>query len=188
MSSEMNFHTVPLNELASRGLKAETDQPKSVVLVVDDEAIIADTLVAILAHHNIAAMAAYNGKSALEIARVIPPDLLLSDVVMPDMSGIDLAIAVRQAIPDCKVLLFSGQAATVDLLGHAREAGHNFTTLEKPIHPTDLLARISQTLKSSEEREERIPAWSYPSEHHRASAVNASELIHHVRAGELIRR
>lgn len=151
MSSKMNFQTVPLKELASRGLTAETDQLKPVVLIVDDEAIIADTLVAILAHNRIAAMAAYNGKSALEIARVIPPDLLLTDVVMPDMSGIDLAIAIRQTIPDCKIMLFSGQAATVDLLGRAREAGHDFTTLEKPIHPTDLLARISRTLRPSEE-------------------------------------
>lgn len=152
MSSEMNFQTVPLAELASKYLTVETDQPKPVVLVVDDEAVIADTLVAILANNRIAAMAAYNGKSALEIARVVPPDLLLSDVVMPDMSGIDLAISIRQTIPDCKVLLFSGQAATVDLLGRAREAGHDFTTIEKPIHPTDLLARISGALKFEEER------------------------------------
>jgi DNA-binding response OmpR family regulator len=152
MSSQMNFPTVPLNELASRGLMPETDQPKPIVLIVDDEAVIADTLVAILSHNRIAAMAAYNGKSALEIARVIPPDLLLSDVVMPDMSGIDLAIAIRETIPDCKIMLFSGQAATVDLLGRARNAGHDFTALEKPIHPTDLLARISETLKLNEER------------------------------------
>jgi DNA-binding response OmpR family regulator len=183
MSSKMNFPTVPLTELASKGLIAETDQMKPIVLIVDDEAIIADTLVAILAHNRIAAMAAYNGKSALEIARVIPPDLLLSDVVMPDMSGIDLAIAIREAIPDCKVLLFSGQAATVDLLGRAREAGHNFTTLEKPIHPTDLLARISESLKPEEER---IPTWR-PREYHRESAENALRLIQHDRAGELIR-
>src|ERR1700741_1309162 len=116
MSSEMNFQTVPLAELASRGITAQTNQPEPVVLVVDDEDVIADTLVAILTQNHISAMAAYNGKSALEIARIVPPDLLLTDVVMPGMSGIDLAIAIRQSIPDCKVMLFSGQAATVDLL------------------------------------------------------------------------
>jgi CheY-like chemotaxis protein len=175
MSSKMNFQTVPLTELASKGLTAETDQPNSVVLVIDDEAVIADTLVAILAQNRIAAMAAYNGKSALEIARVVPPDLLLSDVVMPGMSGIDLAIAIRQATPDCKVLLFSGQAATVDLLDRARDAGHDFTVLEKPIHPTDLLARISETLKS---KAERVSALRYPSEHLRELAENGLALIH----------
>jgi CheY-like chemotaxis protein len=154
MSSEMNFQTVPLAELASRGITAQTNQPKPVVLVVDDEAVIADTLVAILAQNHISAMAAYNGKAALEIARIVPPDLLLTDVVMPGMSGIDLAIAIRQSIPDCKVMLFSGQAATVDLLARARVAGHEFTTLEKPIHPTDLLARISESLKFQSEKQE----------------------------------
>jgi CheY-like chemotaxis protein len=166
MPSKMNFQTVPLIELASKGLTAQTDPQKPVVLVVDDEAVIADTLVAILSQNRIAAMAAYDGKSALEIARVVPPDLLLSDVVMPDMSGIDLAIAIRQAIPDCKVLLFSGQAATVDLLGSAHDAGHDFTALEKPIHPKDLLAHISEALKP---KEEPVSAWGYPSEYHRES-------------------
>jgi DNA-binding response OmpR family regulator len=174
MSLKMNFQTVPLTELASKGLTAETHQPRPVVLVVDDEVVIADTLVAILSQNRIAAMAAYNGKSALEIARVVPPDLLLSDVVMPDMSGIDLAIAIRQAIPDCKVLLFSGQAATVDLLGRARAAGHDFTALEKPIHPKELLARISEALKPEEER---VSVWGYPSEYHRESEDGVG-LIH----------
>ncbi len=126
----------------------QTDQPKPLVLVVDDETLIADSLAAILRQSGFAAMAAYDGLSALEIARVVPPDLLLSDVAMPGMSGIDLAIAISQATPGCKVILFSGQAATVDLLSTARDAGYDFTTLAKPLHPTELLARISETLES----------------------------------------
>jgi len=157
MSKERNFRMVPLTELALHGITAQTDEPKPVVLVVDDELVIADTLTAILNTAGIAAIAAYDGRSALEIAQTIPPDLLLSDVVMPGMSGIDLAIAIRQAVPDCKVLLFSGQAATVDLLANARDAGRDFTTLEKPIHPTELLARISECLKSRTAIESALP-------------------------------
>jgi DNA-binding response OmpR family regulator len=138
---------VPLAELFLKGITPQRDQPKPVVLVVDDERVIADTLTAILARNGIAAMAAYDGRTALEIARVIPPDLLLTDVVMPDMSGIDLAIAMKQAVPDCKILLFSGQAATVDLLAAERDAGRDFAIIAKPIHPTDLLARVSECLK-----------------------------------------
>jgi DNA-binding response OmpR family regulator len=146
MSTETGFQTVPLAELAARGISSQDDQPKPVVLVVDDEVVIADTLTAILARSGIAAMTAYDAESALEIMLTIPPDLLLTDVAMPGMSGIELAIAVKQSIPDCKVMLFSGQAATVDLLAKAHDAGHDFTTLQKPIHPTELLARISETL------------------------------------------
>jgi DNA-binding response OmpR family regulator len=148
MSREMNFETVPVAELALKGMMFETDQPKPLVLVVDDEVVIADTLTAILGRNGMATMTAYDGESALEIMLTIPPDLLLTDVAMPGMSGIDLAIATKQAIPGCKVLLFSGQAGTVDLLAEARDAGHDFRTLEKPIHPTELLARISETLES----------------------------------------
>jgi DNA-binding response OmpR family regulator len=149
MSREMNFETVPVAELAVKGIRSQTDQPRPIVLVVDDEVVIADTLTAILGRNGMAAMTAYDGESALEIMLTIPPDLLLTDVAMPGMSGIDLAIATRQAIPGCKILLFSGQAATADLLAEARGAGYDFRALEKPIHPTELLARISETLESA---------------------------------------
>jgi DNA-binding NarL/FixJ family response regulator len=69
---------------------------------------------------------------------------------MPGMSGIDLAITITEVLPHCKVLLFSGQAATVDLLETARRSGHNFTTLNKPIHPTDMLRRISECFAVSD--------------------------------------
>jgi response regulator of citrate/malate metabolism len=66
------------------------------------------------------------------------------------MNGIELAIAMVQSIPDCKVLLFSGQASTIDLLDEARHSGYNFTLILKPVHPTDLLSRISEFLKHRE--------------------------------------
>jgi CheY-like chemotaxis protein len=148
MSRTTQYETVPLAELASGGRNTQADRPKPLVLVVDDEAVIADTLTAILLRSGYAAMAAYNGESALDVARAIAPDLLLTDVAMPGMSGIELAIAVSQVIPDCKVLLFSGQATTADLLARAHEAGHDFTALQKPLHPTELLARVSETVRS----------------------------------------
>jgi len=71
-----------------------------------------------------------------------PPDLLISDVVMPGMSGIDLGVQFRRDYPSCKVLLFSGQAATADMLATAKQQGHEFEVLAKPVHPSDLLARL----------------------------------------------
>jgi CheY-like chemotaxis protein len=86
--------------------------------------------------------AAVKALEALQTAQVGCPDLLISDVVMPEMSGIDLAIRARALCSSCKVLLFSGQAATADLLDVARKNGHNFELLSKPVHPTDLLDAI----------------------------------------------
>lgn len=122
------------------------------ILVVDDERVIADTLAAILQYQGFAARAAYNGESALDLARENPPALLITDVVMPGMTGVELAIALKRAAPRCAILLFSGQAATADLLAEARDAGHHFTVLSKPVHPTELIAKVSALgLKSTNE-------------------------------------
>ena len=112
------------------------------VLVVDDEQVIADTLAKILDLNGYEASAVYTGTAAVESAKSLRPDLIISDVIMPDMDGIQAAINIRSFLPDCKILLFSGQAATADLLENARAQGHEFEILGKPVHPSDLLAKL----------------------------------------------
>jgi DNA-binding response OmpR family regulator len=120
--------------------------------VVDDESAIADTVTEILVRSGYAATAAYEANDALETALINPPELLITDVVLPGMSGIELAITIKRIFPDCKILLFSGQAATADLMANARSAGHHFTLLSKPVHPRDLLMRVAAMLKPQQER------------------------------------
>ncbi len=115
---------------------------KPKVLVVDDEQIIADTLAKILDLNGYEASPVYTGTAAVESARTLQPDLIISDVIMPDMDGIQAAIKIREFLPNCKILLFSGQAATADLLENARAQGHEFEILGKPVHPSDLLAKL----------------------------------------------
>jgi len=110
--------------------------------VVDDERIIADTLAAILRSSGFEARAFYDGESALFACELSCPDCMISDVVMPGLGGIDLAIQIKQRFPACKVILFSGQAVTSDLLDAARKEGHEFELLQKPVHPKDLLAKL----------------------------------------------
>jgi CheY-like chemotaxis protein len=117
-------------------------QPKKTVLVVDDERVIADTLAIILNRSGFEATAVYNGERAVEVAGTLKPDMVISDVIMQDLNGIDAAITIRGLLPNCKILLFSGQAATADLLEKARGQGHEFEILAKPVHPQDLLARL----------------------------------------------
>lgn len=146
MSPSLNSQIVPLTEVPHSDaiILAKADRPA--ILIVDDERVIADTLAIILSRSGFATFTAYNGSSALELAEIVQPQLLISDVVMPGMTGVELAIILGELVPDCKVLLFSGQAATADLLREAREMGHDFTTLTKPVHPTDMLRRISECL------------------------------------------
>lgn len=145
MAKKFRFEVIPVTDVPTEDAVALTEK-KPLVLIVDDERIIADTLSIILSRSGFSTMTAYDGLAGLEIARSARPDLVISDVMMPGMTGVELAITVTQTIPTCKVLLFSGQAATVDLLQKAREAGHTFTTLTKPVHPTDMLKRVSECL------------------------------------------
>ena len=158
MSPKVKFEVVSLAEVPSESAITRPQKPQPLVLVVDDERVIADTLSTILSRSGLSTLTAYNGPSALTLARDRRPDLLISDVMMPGMTGIELAIAVTETVPGCKVLLFSGQAATVDLLEKARHAGHDFTTLTKPVHPTDMLKRISECLTSREIAAQSIPS------------------------------
>lgn len=113
------------------------------ILVVDDEHTIADTLAIILNRAGFNASAVYSGTEAVAVAKSVEPDLIISDVAMPDMNGIEAMILIRDFLPTCKVLLFSGQASTVDLLKSARARGYEFEILTKPIHPQELIARVA---------------------------------------------
>lgn len=117
-----------------------TNKPK--VLVADDERVIADTLAMILNQSGFQARAVYSGEKALELAPTFQPDMLISDVIMADLNGIDAAIQIRALLPSVKVLLFSGQAATADLLERAHARGYDFEILAKPVHPQDLLNKL----------------------------------------------
>ncbi|WP_371417186.1 response regulator [Granulicella sp. L60] len=103
-----------------------------VVFVVDDEPVIARTLAIILNQAGFKASAFDNPNTAIAACDDTTPDLLISDVMMPGMTGIELAIHFRKAQPQCKVLLFSGKASTADLLEEAREQGYHFDLLSNP--------------------------------------------------------
>lgn len=118
------------------------------VLIADDERIIANTLTLILNTSGYEAKAVYSGEKALELASEMSPDVLICDVILGGISGIDVAIHIARDQPACKVILFSGQAATADLLERAEADGYRFDILAKPIHPKvllDYLARLKST-------------------------------------------
>jgi DNA-binding response OmpR family regulator len=151
MSPGLNIEIISRSELPSGRSIPSVEQPRRpVVLVVDDEHVIADTLSIIFKQSGFSALTAYDGESALELTTLVPPQLLLSDVMLgPGINGAELAIEITKTCPDCKVLLFSGHAATRDLLDSVGAAGNNFTLLNKPLHPSDLLARINESFPTA---------------------------------------
>jgi CheY-like chemotaxis protein len=121
----------------------ERVNPKRKILVVDDEKLIADTLVQILNMMGYHAVSVYNGAEAIERAATSSFDMLISDVVMPGMNGIDSAIEICRLLPACKVLLISGNSRTADMLQNAQSKGHLFDVLAKPVHPQEILERLA---------------------------------------------
>ena len=114
------------------------------ILVVDDEPLIADTIVQILNRNGFIAEAAYGGREAIEAARLTSPELILSDVLMPHVDGVEAAITIQKFLPNTRIVLFSGQAATVEILARARTRGYHFELLAKPLHPTQLIKHLRQ--------------------------------------------
>jgi CheY-like chemotaxis protein len=67
------------------------------------------------------------------------PDYLLTDIMMPAMNGVELAIAAVNTYPAIKILLFSGQAGIADIMEGSRARGFEFPLLAKPVHPSKLI-------------------------------------------------
>lgn len=147
---EMRFAVVPIEDVPVHSEVQAPERP--VILVVDDEAIISITLAAILDSSGYAALTARNGAEALELAALVPPDVLVTDLVMQDMNGFDLAVAVRKDVPDCAAILITGQISTAERIQEKRLPGNGFATLCKPVFPAELLACIEQQLAAHGKR------------------------------------
>ena len=124
--------------------RAQPATATSRVLVVDDERLIADSLAQILRARGHGVRVAYGGAEAISAAEQECPDIVLTDVLMPRVNGVQAAIAIRDMCPDTRIILFSGQAVTTDLLREARAAGHDFEIWGKPLHPRDLLRKLAE--------------------------------------------
>lgn len=121
------------------------------IVVIDDERRIADTLALILRSAGYMSEVAYDGTSGLALCSEVRPDLVITDVIMPGMSGIEVAIEIRQTLPTCRILLYSGQAATAQMMDEARSRGHRFELLAKPVHPVQLLERVKSLIGTPED-------------------------------------
>jgi len=112
------------------------------ILVVDDEQRVADSVAFMLLHEGYEAKAVYSGTEAIRVAPDFKPLLVLADVIMPEMNGVDAAIEVCRIVPGCRVILFSGHSSGHELSQEAASQGYNFEFIEKPTHPMEMLLKI----------------------------------------------
>jgi len=134
----------PLNSTLTANDSSKQAGDRVKVLVVDDQRLIADTLAEILGNAGFDAVAAYDGFDALHKASRFNPHWVLTDVLMPRMNGVELAIALQKNYPGSSILLFSGQAGISDILQDGQRQGYQFELIAKPIHPLRLIERLNQ--------------------------------------------
>ena len=116
------------------------------ILIVEDEKVVADTLGQILSNHGYMVQVSGSAEAALELLIDWKPDVAILDVMLPQMNGIDLALVLKERLPACQSLLFSGQPSVEALVAKAKNEGHDFDVLAKPIHPSAMLDAISNLL------------------------------------------
>jgi len=120
------------------------------VLVIDDEQYVADTLVMVLEESGLEATAAYDGASALKKAEAVQPTVVISDVIMPGANGVEVCQEIQTRFPHCHIFLFSGQAATSELVREAYARGVTWELLAKPVEPEELLAKLAALPESGQ--------------------------------------
>ena len=122
-------------------MTAESDRPT--VLVIDDDRVLADTLAQILRLNGFRPVALYSGEEAVELAERLQPDVVLSDIRMSQVNGIEAAKRIRELHPQCRVILFTAHPVSHEMRRMIH--GLNFELLQRPLHPEDVLTALRRT-------------------------------------------
>lgn len=123
--------------------------PSSDILIVDDDPGVHKILTAVLAPHNWRIESAYNGLEGLDRVRAKPFDLVITDVRMPGMDGLELLHSIRQLRPDTKVMVMTGESTPAHIIQSIRERA--FSYFSKPFSPGAVVDMVGQALNT--------PAW-----------------------------
>jgi CheY-like chemotaxis protein len=119
------------------------------ILVVDDDQIIAITMSAILRDEGYEVATAFSGEEAVEKAKAFSPDLLLSDIWMDSMNGVEAASRIATKLPSLKILFVSGDATMLDVL-NVFPKRIVYSLMLKPARVPDLLNAIAYMLPTIE--------------------------------------
>ena len=128
----------------SEKVHLDTESIDATILIVDDEAALRKMMSVILSGHGYHVLLAESGKQALELLKKNKVNILLSDVIMPEMTGYELAHHVMKDFPEVKIQMISGYS-DVAVLNEENESLYN-NRLVKPCSSESLLQRISELL------------------------------------------
>ena len=117
------------------------------VIVVDDDALVRITARALLEAAGFDVVEIADGASAIQVVRTVGGDLVLCDLFMPGVDGLEVIQELRRQFPDVRVIAMSGGGfdGTLDLLGVARLLGAS-EVIHKPFTQRALLTAIERSL------------------------------------------
>ena len=119
------------------------------ILVIDDDIIVRKTLIQILEDRGYQVVSAEDGKRGVAAFRSERPDLVITDIIMPEQEGIQTITEIRGMTPEAKIIAISGggRIGNTDFLKIARHLGAA-DIISKPFDPDDLLSRVGLCLVS----------------------------------------
>src|SRR6516162_6626140 len=115
------------------------------VLVVDDEAVLAEMGSMALRYEGWSISTAGDGSSAIATARAQRPDVVVLDVMLPDMSGLDVLHKLREENPQLPVLLLTAKDAVEDRIAGLTAGGDDYVT--KPFSLEEVVLRLRALLR-----------------------------------------
>jgi DNA-binding response OmpR family regulator len=126
------------------------------ILVVDDEPAIRSFLVRVLEHEGYAVRAAHNGQEALRCLETSPFDLLLTDIKMDRLDGVELLREARSRYPDLAVILLTGHATVPSAIAALREGAYDY--LLKPVKNEEIVNAVAAGLheRARQQRRDRL--------------------------------
>lgn len=118
----------------------------NLVLIIDDEESLRTMLKRMLEKDGYSVRVAKNGKEGLEVANECKPQLIITDILMPEMDGLATIMQIKNDLPDLKIIAMSGGGALPgDYLMIAEGLGV-YSTISKPIRRKDFLDEVRKAL------------------------------------------
>ena len=145
------IHKTETSKQSTTAIKQDTTElGDKTIFLVEDDAVIREVYSEAFKMVGSKLIESATGEEALEKfnAMPVPPDLLLTDIVMPGMSGSDLGTKMRERVPDLKILYHSGYDRQF-LSGVLKQLDRKTDFLEKPARPREVLERVRKLLSQS---------------------------------------
>ena len=115
------------------------------ILVVDDDKNMRNLLSRILAHERYNTKIAKNGTEALDILNTYEIDIVLLDLVLPDINGMDILKTIKIKYPSIEIVMISGHGTSEKIVNLIKEGAYDF--IEKPFDNKTVSSKISKAIK-----------------------------------------